>query len=321
MDHRQSPIYTVSTISTSPLPYTTESLPSTPIASPILPTPSRSPTPLVFSPFELEHQQTLARIGQNGKIEERDLTMHVGAATQGTGPNSFLLNLLIVFIVSAFKHFFGYMGILFYFLFINGPITYSLARIRLAVVNNQAHINIEDLIEGFKPGNLTRAIEAQFLIIIHSCLWTLALILPGVLHLFSYSMTWYILVENPNITASEAMMKSEDMMDGYRSDYFYYNLPSIILKISVLTIVAIVYSPISLSLYPSLPQPLDQRRHIFFTIVGALLVSHLTPYSALSEAEFCNQLTAIRAHNGREDRDRGISFSDYRVSQNHTATH
>ena len=41
-------------------------------------------------------------------------------------------------------------------------------------------------------------------------------IIPGVIASYSYAMTDYILTENPELTAKEAIEKSKDMMEGNR---------------------------------------------------------------------------------------------------------
>lgn len=47
-------------------------------------------------------------------------------------------------------------------------------------------------------------------------LWTLLLIIPGIIARYSYAMTRYILAEHPELTASEALVRSKEMMTGNR---------------------------------------------------------------------------------------------------------
>ena len=47
-------------------------------------------------------------------------------------------------------------------------------------------------------------------------LWSLLFIIPGIVAGFSYAMTDYILAENPELTASEAIEQSKSMMYGNR---------------------------------------------------------------------------------------------------------
>ena len=51
-------------------------------------------------------------------------------------------------------------------------------------------------------------------------LWSLLLIIPGIIAGYSYAMTGYILAENPELTASEAIARSKEMMAGNRFRLF-----------------------------------------------------------------------------------------------------
>lgn len=46
-------------------------------------------------------------------------------------------------------------------------------------------------------------------------LWSLLLFVPGIIKGISYSMSYYILSENPEMTAMEALNESKRMMDGW----------------------------------------------------------------------------------------------------------
>ena len=55
-------------------------------------------------------------------------------------------------------------------------------------------------------------------------LWSLLLIIPGIIKWFSYAMTPFILEENPELSASEAIHRSRMMMRGHKFDLFYLYL-------------------------------------------------------------------------------------------------
>ena len=57
---------------------------------------------------------------------------------------------------------------------------------------------------------------ARLLQSVYILLWSLLFIIPGIMAAYSYSMTGYILAENPNMTADEAIARSKQMMDGNR---------------------------------------------------------------------------------------------------------
>ncbi len=67
-------------------------------------------------------------------------------------------------------------------------------------------------------------IIASLLVGLFTTLWTLLLIIPGFIAVFKYSMVNYILVDEPEIGALEAISKSKEMMDGHKLDLFILRL-------------------------------------------------------------------------------------------------
>lgn len=55
-------------------------------------------------------------------------------------------------------------------------------------------------------------------------LWSLLLIVPGIIKSLSYSMTFYILRDNPELSVNQAIDLSKDMMYGHKYDLFYLYL-------------------------------------------------------------------------------------------------
>ena len=64
----------------------------------------------------------------------------------------------------------------------------------------------------------------KFLRILFTVLWTLLLIIPGIVKGLSYAMTPFILEEHPELTASEAIKESMKLMDGHKMDLFILGL-------------------------------------------------------------------------------------------------
>ena len=60
------------------------------------------------------------------------------------------------------------------------------------------------------------AAAAKFLKNLYILLWSLLFIIPGIIAGYSYAMTSYILAEHPDLTASEAIARSKEMMSGNR---------------------------------------------------------------------------------------------------------
>ncbi len=77
-------------------------------------------------------------------------------------------------------------------------------------------------------------------------LWTLLFIVPGIIKSYSYSMAYYILIENPDMSAMEAITASKEMMKGHKFELFILHLsflPWILLCIITIGIASIYVVP------------------------------------------------------------------------------
>lgn len=64
----------------------------------------------------------------------------------------------------------------------------------------------------------------QFLRGLYIVLWSLLLVIPGIMAAYRYAMTPYILTDHPEMTASEAIKRSKQMMDGHKGELFVLDL-------------------------------------------------------------------------------------------------
>ena len=57
-------------------------------------------------------------------------------------------------------------------------------------------------------------------------LWSLLLIVPGIIKVFAYSLVPFLLADDKynNLGYKEVLKKSEEMMNGHKMDYFVFNL-------------------------------------------------------------------------------------------------
>jgi uncharacterized membrane protein len=104
---------------------------------------------------------------------------------------------------------------------LTGPFQLGLIKFTLAISRSNEP-RIEQLFEGFNDFN--RALIAYLRTALFIFLWTLLLIVPGIIAAYSYSMTFYILADDHSISAKEAMEKSKLMMDGRKMDLFLLSL-------------------------------------------------------------------------------------------------
>ena len=102
------------------------------------------------------------------------------------------------------------------------------------------------LFEGYKKEYFGKSIILYFLVVIFTCLWSLLLVIPGIIMAFAYSMSWFVLAENPNMTAREAIRESKEIMNGHKMDFFVLSLsfiPWILLVYVTLGIASIYVMP------------------------------------------------------------------------------
>lgn len=64
----------------------------------------------------------------------------------------------------------------------------------------------------------------MFLMGLFTALWTMLFVIPGIVKVFSYAMTPFILEENPELSANQAIDRSRAMMKGHKFDLFYLGL-------------------------------------------------------------------------------------------------
>lgn len=87
---------------------------------------------------------------------------------------------------------------------------------------NKANFEFSDLFSQFD--RFGQGFAQTFLRGLYTTLWSLLFIIPGIIASLSYAMTPYIMAENPNLSASEAIAASKEMMNGHKADLFVLRL-------------------------------------------------------------------------------------------------
>ena len=72
--------------------------------------------------------------------------------------------------------------------------------------------------------NFLRKLGGSLLVSLWIGLWTLLLIIPGIIKTMSYYFTWNILADCPNVRASQAIKISMRMTKGYKMELFVWVL-------------------------------------------------------------------------------------------------
>ncbi|WP_245569548.1 DUF975 family protein [Enterococcus pallens] len=86
----------------------------------------------------------------------------------------------------------------------------------------------------FVKAQKNRILKANVLIAIYTFLWSLLFVIPGIIKSAAYAMTNFLLEKNPQLSASEAISLSQQIMYGYkveflilRVSFFFWNIVSI----------------------------------------------------------------------------------------------
>ena len=97
------------------------------------------------------------------------------------------------------------------------PLSWGFVVFFLSFVRNQEK-SVGSLFDGYK--RFGKVFLTMFMKNLFILLWTLLLIVPGIMKSMAYAMTEYILLDNSEISAEDAIHKSRVMMDGHKMKLF-----------------------------------------------------------------------------------------------------
>ena len=95
---------------------------------------------------------------------------------------------------------------------------------RFFILNQTAQPGIGTLLDGFRSGHYVNIVLAMFLRDLFTALWSLLLVVPGIVKHYEYLMVPYIIAENPEMDYKEAFQISKQMMDGEKMEAFIMDL-------------------------------------------------------------------------------------------------
>lgn len=106
-------------------------------------------------------------------------------------------------------------------LVISGPMTLGVVTVYTNLIRGEK-AEVGQLFDGFK--NFVNAFVLYLVNNIFIALWSLLLIVPGIIKTYAYSMSFYILRDNPEMTQAEARKASIEMMQGNKWRLFCLEL-------------------------------------------------------------------------------------------------
>lgn len=165
----------------------------------------------------------------------------------------FLISLVAGLITSASSALFG-VGIIF----IGYPVMMGLC---VCVIMNMTYgekPQIEMIFEPFKKC-YWKAVGLMLVEGILICLWSLLLVVPGIIKAYSYAQALNILNENPDMSVMDCISASKEMMKGHKWDLFVLELSFILWLLLV-------------------------------TVTFGIAAIYVTPYIALTEMNFYHRI-------------------------------
>lgn len=132
-----------------------------------------------------------------------------------------LLSVLATLIVSAMLGAASYVvvGVLI----ISGPLSVGLATVRLRLARGEGRVDLGDLFLGFTR-DFTGNLLIGLVIAVKTFLWTLLLVVPGIVKSYSYSMSYYVKCDHPEYTYRECIAESQRIMMGNKGRLFWLDL-------------------------------------------------------------------------------------------------
>ena len=95
---------------------------------------------------------------------------------------------------------------------------------RFFILNQTAQPGIGTLLDGFRSGHYVNIVLTMFLRDLFTALWSLLLVVPGIVKHYEYLMVPYIIAENPAMDYKEAFQISKQMMYGEKMEAFIMDL-------------------------------------------------------------------------------------------------
>lgn len=109
----------------------------------------------------------------------------------------------------------------------------------LKVANRDSSMSYGDLFSSVKY--LLKALGLTFMISLFTLLWSLLLLIPGIIAAYSYSQAVFIMVENPDKGVMQCIRESKEMMAGHKWELFVLELSFILWYLSGLFTCCLTY--------------------------------------------------------------------------------
>ena len=106
---------------------------------------------------------------------------------------------------------------------VTGPLSFGLNYLFLKQARDHQPMDLGDMFKGFS-NDFGQNLLIGLMTAIFTALWSLLLIVPGIVKAYSYSMVYYIKADHPEYDWRQCIAESQAMMNGHKMDLFILDL-------------------------------------------------------------------------------------------------
>lgn len=140
--------------------------------------------------------------------------------------------------------------------------------------------------------NYVKTLKTSFLTNLFTILWSILLIIPGIIKAYSYALTPYIMKDmldsNHEMTATEAINESKEIMNGHKKELFLLDLSFLGWFLLVILPIYVGYICIIRGLILTSTSPI--LIGLILIIIGYIVSLWLAPYYRQTKVNYYRQL-------------------------------
>ncbi len=137
--------------------------------------------------------------------------------------NAWLFAVLACFIFSVICSVAGSIIVGIGAVIVTGPLSFGLNYLFLKQARDHQPMDLGDMFKGFSS-DFGQNLLIGLMTAIFTALWSLLLIVPGIVKVYSYSMVYYIKADHPEYDWRQCIAESQAMMNGHKMDLFILDL-------------------------------------------------------------------------------------------------
>lgn len=111
-------------------------------------------------------------------------------------------------------------------IFTSGAFEFSLINLAKQARNNKTKPSVGGIFFGFKE-RYSQSLAVNVMVTIFTLLWSLLLIIPGIIKSYAYAMSYYIALDNPGKSTLDCITESRKLMKGYKWRLFCLHISHI----------------------------------------------------------------------------------------------